>query len=403
MKRILAAILCVTILIFLCSCSILNNKTRPQNIDLTENFEPDEKFDTCYFTLNENQQKMYKVLYSCALEMPKNFVKITELYDGAERDLDIAYTALVYDNPEFFWMPTTYVFATAPGIFSDSAAVAFEYSDENMDFDYLVSKEERDEMQKSLNDKIDEIVENAPKTDEFECQVYFDELICKKVEYDEENELANTVYGALVEGKAMCEGYAKSYKLLCNMLGIECELTVGSGKGDPHMWNTVCVDGEYVYTDVTWDDLGDYSSFAYFNIDEATILKDHKIEPLFSEVREEALKSKELYNFNLRKCNTLENTYYAKKGFILSDDFTTEASRIITENTEHNIMQQGFFVGENIEKVFRYDKEGFVEQIQSELENIEITEYVNINKVLILLYEIVPMDTESVEGEVLIN
>ncbi len=60
---------------------------------------------------------------------------------------------------------------------------------------------------------------------------------------------AQTYIGSFRHG-AVCEGYAKSFKSLCDAQGIACCLIGGSG----HMWNGVCLDGEWHLVDCTWDD-----------------------------------------------------------------------------------------------------------------------------------------------------
>ncbi len=61
-----------------------------------------------------------------------------------------------------------------------------------------------------------------------------------------------TVYGALVNGRAVCEGYSQATCYLLERLGMECHVCSSSVLG--HMWNIVTVDGKYYHTDVTWDD-----------------------------------------------------------------------------------------------------------------------------------------------------
>ena len=61
-------------------------------------------------------------------------------------------------------------------------------------------------------------------------------------------------YGALVEGSAICEGYAKAFKLLCNRAGIACEIVGGTVNGEAHMWNYVQIGGDYYLVDATFDD-----------------------------------------------------------------------------------------------------------------------------------------------------
>lgn len=70
--------------------------------------------------------------------------------------------------------------------------------------------------------------------------------------YNEDtNYLSLTPYAALVgDRKAICQGYALAFKLLCNMAGIECGYAVSSN----HIWNIVALGDNYYHIDVTWDD-----------------------------------------------------------------------------------------------------------------------------------------------------
>lgn len=67
-----------------------------------------------------------------------------------------------------------------------------------------------------------------------------------------------TAYGPLVAGEALCEGYAKAFKLLADEAGIPCVYVNGfvddNGQPQPHAWNEVCIDGEWYAVDVTLDD-----------------------------------------------------------------------------------------------------------------------------------------------------
>lgn len=61
-----------------------------------------------------------------------------------------------------------------------------------------------------------------------------------------------TAYGVLVEGDAVCQGYALAYKYLLNLLGISSVVTGSSDMN--HAWNLVYLDGHWYHVDVTWDD-----------------------------------------------------------------------------------------------------------------------------------------------------
>lgn len=81
-----------------------------------------------------------------------------------------------------------------------------------------------------------------------------------KVNYDREEagiegaipQECYTAYGALVNGVAVCEGYAKAYKYLLEQVDIHAFLCSSLEIG--HMWNVVEIDGKYYHVDVTWDD-----------------------------------------------------------------------------------------------------------------------------------------------------
>ncbi|MFT8889057.1 MAG: transglutaminase domain-containing protein [Ethanoligenens sp.] len=90
---------------------------------------------------------------------------------------------------------------------------------------------------------------------------------------------AFTAYGALVDGSAVCEGYAKAMKLLLDSAGLHSLYVTGTassgGESGPHAWNMVYV-GKWYQVDATFDDpvyqnsAGKYvqvekKSYRYFN------------------------------------------------------------------------------------------------------------------------------------------
>ena len=60
--------------------------------------------------------------------------------------------------------------------------------------------------------------------------------------------------GVFVKGSAVCEGYTKAFKLLCDLAGIPCRIVYGIADGENHSWNYVQLDGNWYLVDVTWDD-----------------------------------------------------------------------------------------------------------------------------------------------------
>lgn len=78
----------------------------------------------------------------------------------------------------------------------------------------------------------------------------------------QEMNIAYTAYAALVDGAAVCEGYATAFYRLALELGIDARLVHGTA-GEAHAWNLVELDGQYYYMDATWDatNYGWYDNF----------------------------------------------------------------------------------------------------------------------------------------------
>ena len=68
-------------------------------------------------------------------------------------------------------------------------------------------------------------------------------------EHGAQNDAA-TAYGALVKGSAVGEGFAMAYKALCDELGFDCQVLLGSYNGMVHAWNIVSLYGYYYHIDV---------------------------------------------------------------------------------------------------------------------------------------------------------
>lgn len=97
------------------------------------------------------------------------------------------------------------------------------------------------------------------------------EYLIKNAEYgDANNPLSYTAYGALAEGKAVCQGYSGAFNMLCKAAGV-MSLSVYN---DDHMWNVVVADGQLYHYDVTFDDAGDNSYNKYYRINNTEFIPD---------------------------------------------------------------------------------------------------------------------------------
>lgn len=90
-----------------------------------------------------------------------------------------------------------------------------------------------------------------------------------------------SAYGAFVNHKAVCEGYAQAMKMLLSSAGIKSLYITGQANGGSHAWNMVEIGGKWRYLDATFDDpvyvnsSGQYVnyntvSYTYFNFKNGT-------------------------------------------------------------------------------------------------------------------------------------
>ena len=107
--------------------------------------------------------------------------------------------------------------------------------------------------------KLDQLVEQANtlcQTD-LEKVFYVHEWLVQNIAYDREHlsdgvQDDHNLRGALLEGTAVCDGYAKTYALTLRKLGITGVLVTSKDIG--HAWNMVELDGNWYQVDCTWDD-----------------------------------------------------------------------------------------------------------------------------------------------------
>ena len=97
------------------------------------------------------------------------------------------------------------------------------------------------------------------------------DFLAENTEYDFNLSPASyTAYGALIENKAVCQGYSGAFNLLCEAAGVK-SLAVAN---KTHMWNVVLYDGELYHYDVTYDDPGSEIAEVYKGIPESEFSSD---------------------------------------------------------------------------------------------------------------------------------
>ena len=247
-----------------------------------------------YDGLLDSKEEMKSGTY--VIEFGETFSDILELDGGNEElgdDYQAAIDAYINDNPDIFYIDVSKLYLnieTTKKAFSTKYNVYISPKDGETYFEDIFSSEE--EVQNAIvavEEERDFVLSKLTDNDYDNIKMVHDYLITN-IEYDQNYESTDSysIYGALIDKKAVCEGYAEAFKYLLNAAGIECELVQGNatnseGTTENHEWNCVCLDGTWYYIDVTWDDpvvvggsigLKNYN-YQYFLKGTTTFAEDH--------------------------------------------------------------------------------------------------------------------------------
>ena len=105
-------------------------------------------------------------------------------------------------------------------------------------------------------------------------------LLCERIRFSLPGETALNVKGclaALNEGAANCQGYSDAFYLAASILGLDVGYLNGRavGTGENHTWNTLTVDGQVLYVDLTWMDRPSGTDFSQFAMTPEILLRTH--------------------------------------------------------------------------------------------------------------------------------
>lgn len=151
-------------------------------------------------------------------------------------------------------------------MWKDTASGDISY---HVEFQYSRSRGEIESIKNRTDDYADEVIADLDlsASSEYQKAVAINEYLCDSIEYPARqpySDVSHTAYGAFIEHSAVCDGYARAAKLLCDRSGLECIIVTGKVKnGEGHAWNLVNIDGKWYQWDVCWND-GGYSREEYF-------------------------------------------------------------------------------------------------------------------------------------------
>ncbi len=232
--------------------------------------------------LSDNEKMAYDQIQKGLLALDTK-VTLTSSISPVSMEKVVQY--LISDHPEAFYLNNTSM------VYASSMSGARKYE---VSFTYYYRASEVETMREELRQKILPIVQQAnTQSDMVKKEKILHDALIKTCTYSmdaaenpESDHKAFTAYGALVEGSAVCEGYAKALKLLADSAGLHTLYVTGTaasaGSSGSHAWNIIYV-GKWYQVDATFDDpvyqtasgkyvSADKKDYTYFNF---VTVQDH--------------------------------------------------------------------------------------------------------------------------------
>lgn len=303
-----------------------------------------------YETLDDELKALYMKLYEAMAMMEQEImIPVTEA-----QVLKQVFQYVMNDHPELFyvgeWSYTTFT------QLEEIKYMTFSVT-------YTMLSQEVQNQQARIQMYVNQVMQNVPKTaDEYEVAKYFYEYVIEHTEYDLEAEESQNICSVFINGRSVCQGYAKALQYLLQKCGIESYLVTGITNQGLHAWNLVKVNGEYYYIDATWGDasyilengqIADASKVPTINYDYLLVTTNDL--QYTHQVDEQLL---------IPVCDTMTDNFYVREGLYLNsyseeqlmqifDSFFVQNQKYLTLKCSDAVVYQEVcnkLIGEN--KVF---------------------------------------------------
>lgn len=229
--------------------------------------------EPCREKLTQGQEEAYKTISE---KIHRSESEKFWLYSADSDDFQIGLNAYLVDHPEVFWIDV------------ESGYTYYEYDDSIcVELKYSQTGDALEKERKALDEAVERVASGAPdNATDYDVELYLNDYLTDECDYDTDGGMKHTSYGALVDGRAVCDGYSHAFQLLSKRLGINCTVVEGTSEfntdaEDGHMWNCIELGGKWYHIDVTWNDstkaVCQVEHCFYINLTEEEISRDHKI------------------------------------------------------------------------------------------------------------------------------
>lgn len=253
-----------------------------------------------YNTLTDEEKTCYSQLYTAVMDtaeqeatvthtdddnQPKELIGVQVTFPKAQltqAQIVRIFEAFYRDNPQFFYLDRVY-WMEGRNVLKGQQVY------DTILLQYNLDTSQRKTAIQTFTATADAVLSDLPQTeDDYIIEKYIHDRVAALCVYDEEAAAAEaefypdayTAYGALVEGKAVCEGYAKAFQYLLHRAGLPATVVVGTSLSntEDHMWNLVTVNGENYFVDPTWNDIQNRVQYTFFNLTTEMLSSTHTID-----------------------------------------------------------------------------------------------------------------------------
>ena len=189
------------------------------------------------------------------------------------RQLSDIFFLLRLDHPEIFWV-SGFRYSAVP----DAETVQFKP-------EYIFKKKQILSHRQAMETRITRLVRQAADLSEAEKEQFVHDFICSSITYDKlKKPYSHEIIGPLGQGVGVCEGIAKSVKVLLDRLGIWCIIALSDNNPEKgiryrHTWNIIRLNGQYYHLDATFDrSLSEDGliRYDYYNLPDSHVFRDHE-------------------------------------------------------------------------------------------------------------------------------
>lgn len=225
---------------------------------------------------SESEQEAYTLICSQLPDFPER-IAVPNLTSDEVQEV---YTAVSYDNPEFFFLGNSCQYMRFGAVFY------FQPS-------YSMTRDTYAQEWQAVEAEANALIANLDAgASDYEKELYIHDALAEVADYETSTAPGSSVYtpyGLLLEHKANCEGYSRTMQYLLKRLGVVSRVISGTGMSvtgsENHMWNVVTVSDREYNVDVTWDDYiidsstgvtSDEPSHVFFNCNKTEMAVDHQ-------------------------------------------------------------------------------------------------------------------------------